>query len=160
MSFRPGRARMNMQLAEIPSEPLVGFHIHRLIAEEQHLVLRQRLMQFLDLAVAERVRQRDAVDLRANAGCHRRDGRWTHSAWRDLSMMKTRLIPPAGGSPVVYIQWRSTWKGRRDRSKATVHMTTKSVYDSVGEFRSVANCTAACEPVPSGSYSSAPVALL
>ena len=43
MSFRPGRAGVNVQFTEISAEPLVGFHIHRLIAEEQDLVLRQRL---------------------------------------------------------------------------------------------------------------------
>ena len=65
---------MNVQLTEIPAEPLVEFHIHRLIAEEQHLMLRQRLMQLLDLAVAERLGQRDAGNLGADARRHRRDG--------------------------------------------------------------------------------------
>jgi hypothetical protein len=39
---------------------------------EQDLMLRQRLVQFLDLAVAERLSERQARDLGANA---RRDGR-------------------------------------------------------------------------------------
>ena len=55
MSFRPGRAGVNVQFTEISAEPLVGFHIHRLIAKEQDLVLRQRLMQLFDLTVAERL---------------------------------------------------------------------------------------------------------
>jgi hypothetical protein len=54
MSFRSGRAGVNVQFTEISAEPLVGVHIHRLIAEEQDLVLRQRQMQFFDLTVAER----------------------------------------------------------------------------------------------------------
>jgi hypothetical protein len=33
----------------------VGLHIQRLIAKEQNQVLRQRLMQLLDLTVAERL---------------------------------------------------------------------------------------------------------
>jgi hypothetical protein len=33
----------------------VGFHIQRLIAKEQNLVLGQCLMQLLDLTVAERL---------------------------------------------------------------------------------------------------------
>ena len=64
MAFRPGRAGMDVQLAEIAAEPLVGVHVHRLIAEEQHLVLGQRQMQLLDLTVAERIRERDAGDCR------------------------------------------------------------------------------------------------
>ena len=51
--FRPRRARMNVQFTKIAAEPLVRFHLQRLIAEEQNLVLRQGLMQLLDLAVAE-----------------------------------------------------------------------------------------------------------
>jgi hypothetical protein len=53
MSFRPRRAGVNVQFAEIAAEPLVSFHIQRLIAKEQNLVLRQRLMQFFHLTVAE-----------------------------------------------------------------------------------------------------------
>jgi hypothetical protein len=45
MSFRPRRAGVNVQFTEISAEPLVGFHIQRLIAKEQNLMLRQRLMQ-------------------------------------------------------------------------------------------------------------------
>ena len=54
MSFRSGRAGVNVQFTEILAEPLLGVHIHRLIAEKQDLVLRQRQMQFFDLTVAER----------------------------------------------------------------------------------------------------------
>jgi hypothetical protein len=61
----------DMQFAEIATEPLVGVHIQRLITKEQHLMLRQRLMQLLDLTVAERLRQRDAFDVGADARRHR-----------------------------------------------------------------------------------------
>src|SRR5215470_17839371 len=74
MPFGPGRAGMNMQFTEISAEPLVGFHIQRLIAKEQNLALRQRLMQLLDLTVAEWLSQCDAVDIGADAGRNRRDG--------------------------------------------------------------------------------------
>src|SRR5262249_20269705 len=73
MSFGPGRAGMNMQFTEISAEPLVGFHIQRLIAKEQNLVLRQRLMQPLDLTVAEWLSQCDALDIGADARCNWRD---------------------------------------------------------------------------------------
>ena len=53
--FGPGVLRVNVQFAEISAEPLVGFHVHRLIAKEQNLMLRQRLMQLFDLTVAERL---------------------------------------------------------------------------------------------------------
>ena len=67
MSFGPGRAGVNMQFTEISAEPLVGFHIQRLIAKEQNLALRQRLMQLLDLTVAEWLRKRDAFNIGADA---------------------------------------------------------------------------------------------
>ena len=73
MSFGPGRARVNMQFTEIAPETLVRVHIHRLVAKEQHLVLRQRLMQLLDLTVAERLGEREARNLGADARCNRRD---------------------------------------------------------------------------------------
>src|SRR5260370_40010114 len=73
MSFRPGRAGMNMQFTEISAEPLMGFHVERLIAEKQHLVLRESLMQLLDLAVAEWIGQCDALDIGADARRNRRD---------------------------------------------------------------------------------------
>jgi hypothetical protein len=64
---------MNMQFTEISAEPLVGFHIQRLIAKEQNLVLRQRLMQLLDLTIAEWLSQCDALDIGADARRKRRD---------------------------------------------------------------------------------------
>src|ERR1700757_4230072 len=73
MTFGAGRARVNMQFTEISSESLVGFCIQRLIAEEQDLVIRQRLMQLLDLTVAERLRERGSFDIGADARRNRRD---------------------------------------------------------------------------------------
>jgi hypothetical protein len=62
-----------MQFTEVAAETLVGFHIQRLIAEEQNLVFGQGLTHFLDLMVAERLRQRDAFDIGADARRHWRD---------------------------------------------------------------------------------------
>src|SRR5215467_3249893 len=73
MSFGPGRAGMNMQFTEISAESLVGFHIQRLVAKEQNLVLRKRLMQLLDLTIAEWLSQYDALDIGADARRNRRD---------------------------------------------------------------------------------------
>src|SRR5215467_14932399 len=73
MSLRTWRVWVNVQLAETAPERLVAFHVKRLIAKEQDLMLRQRLVQLLDLAVAERLGERQAVDLGANARRDRRD---------------------------------------------------------------------------------------
>ena len=73
MSLRTGRVRVNVQVAKIAAERLVAFHVERLIAKEQDLMLRQRLVQLLDLVVAERLGERQAVDLGANARRDRRD---------------------------------------------------------------------------------------
>src|SRR6478736_3100981 len=72
MSLRTGRVRVNVQVAKIAAERLVTFLVERLIAKEQNLMLRQRLVQLLDLAVAERLGERQAVDLGANARRNRR----------------------------------------------------------------------------------------
>src|SRR4029453_12554053 len=73
MTFRTRDFGVNIQFTEVAAEPLVGFHIQRLIAEEQNLVLGQRPMQLLDLTVAEWLRQRDAFNTGADARRHRRD---------------------------------------------------------------------------------------
>src|SRR5262245_15000914 len=73
MSLRTRRVWVNVQLAETAPERLVAFHVKRLIAKEQDLILRQRLVQLFDLAVTERLGERQAVDLGANAGRDRRD---------------------------------------------------------------------------------------
>src|SRR5260370_28770240 len=72
MSLRTGRVRVNVQVAKIAAERLVTFLVERLIAKKQNLMLRQRLVQLLDLAVAERLGERQAVDLSANAQRDRR----------------------------------------------------------------------------------------
>src|SRR5271166_5897574 len=73
MSLRTRRVRVNVQVSKIAAERLVRFHVERLIAKEQNLMLRQRLVQLLELAVAERLGERQAVDLGANARRDRRD---------------------------------------------------------------------------------------
>jgi hypothetical protein len=52
-------------------EVLVGVVVHLLVAEEDHLVLGQGLVHFLELAVAQRLAQVDAEDLRADPAGHR-----------------------------------------------------------------------------------------
>src|ERR1700730_6066424 len=73
MSLRTGCVRVNVQVAKIAAERLVTFLVEWLIAKEQNLMLRQRLVQLLDLAVVERLGERQAVDLGANARRDRRD---------------------------------------------------------------------------------------
>src|SRR5215813_4304391 len=73
MPFRPRRVRVDVQFTEISAEPLVGFHVERLIAEKQHLVLRESLMQLLNLAVAKWLGQCDALDIGADARRNARD---------------------------------------------------------------------------------------
>ena len=73
VSLRTGRVWVNVQVAKIAAQRLVAFHVERLIAKEQDLMLRQRLVQLLDLAVAEWLGERQAVDLGANARRDRRD---------------------------------------------------------------------------------------
>src|SRR5215470_1461651 len=99
MAFRPGCAGMDVQFAEISAQPLVGVDVQRLVAKEQNLVLRQRLMQLLDLAVAERLRQRDAFDVGADARRYWRDAdgfiaHGTTFRWQAHgSPMQEQLIP-------------------------------------------------------------------
>src|SRR6266436_4719923 len=73
MPFGPRRVRVDVQFTEISAKPFMGFHVERLIAEKQHLVLREGLMHLLDLAVAERLGPRDALDIGADARRNRRD---------------------------------------------------------------------------------------
>src|SRR5882757_2038440 len=70
MAFGAGRIGMNVQLAEVSPEPLVRLCVQRLIAKEQDLMLGQGLMQLIDLAIAERLRQRYAFDVGADARCN------------------------------------------------------------------------------------------
>src|SRR5262245_40024463 len=91
VSLGAGRVGVNMQFTEVAAEPLVGFHIQRLIAEEQNQVLGQRLMQLLYLMVAERLRQGDAFNIGADARRHRRHtyGFIAHSRILRWQIMKT-----------------------------------------------------------------------
>src|SRR5215469_1330768 len=73
MPFRTRCVWVNVQFAETAPERLVAFHVKRLIAKEQDLMLRYRLVQLLDLAIAERLGERQAVDLGAEVGRDRRD---------------------------------------------------------------------------------------
>jgi hypothetical protein len=73
---------MDVQFAEIPAQPFVRVDVQRLLAKEQNLMLRQRLVQLLDLTIAQRLRQRQPFDVGADSGCHRRhcDRFITHGA--------------------------------------------------------------------------------
>ena len=59
---------MDVQLAEAAAELLVLVVRHLLVAEEDHQVLHQRVVHFLELLVAERLGEVDAGDLRADRG--------------------------------------------------------------------------------------------
>src|SRR5262245_32430449 len=67
--FQPlGSRRMNMQLAEPPTETLMLIHIDRLIAKEDHEILQQGAMNLIELLIAEPLRQIDPMNLGANVG--------------------------------------------------------------------------------------------
>src|SRR5579863_9949862 len=59
------RGGMDVQLAEAAAEIEVLLLADVLVAEEDHRVLGQRTMYFLERPVAERLRQVDAADFRA-----------------------------------------------------------------------------------------------
>ena len=63
---RMPRRRMDRQLAEQPPECLVLIVRQVLVAEEDHQVFHQRVVHFLELLVAERPRQVDPGNLRAD----------------------------------------------------------------------------------------------
>src|SRR5262249_5275663 len=100
MAFRPRRVRVDVQFTEISAEPLVRFHVERLIAEKQHLVLRESLMQLLNLAVAKWLGQCDALDMGADARRNWRDTDGSIAHGRTLMvgtrMAKDRSTPFAG----------------------------------------------------------------
>ena len=72
--------------------------VERLIAEEQHQVVSQCLMQFLDLTVAERLRQRDAFDIGADSRRDRRDIDGLIAHGMILSSATSDVRPPAACS--------------------------------------------------------------
>ena len=63
------RRRMHVQLAEAAAERHLLLVVHLLVAEEDHEVLHQRVVHFLEDLVSHRLRQVDAEDLGAD---HRR----------------------------------------------------------------------------------------
>src|SRR5262249_47024111 len=73
MSFGARRIGMNVWLPERAAEPLVGFDIHGLVAEEQDLVFRQGLMQLVDLPIGQWSRERYPLNIRTNTWRDRGD---------------------------------------------------------------------------------------
>ena len=65
LDLGPGRG-MDQELAEQPAECLVLLDAHLLIAEEDHLMRHQRIVQFAHLAVRQRTGEIDAGDFRAD----------------------------------------------------------------------------------------------
>src|SRR5271163_3606672 len=61
----PGNG-MDRQFAKAPAKTLVLIVGQMLIAEENHQVFHQRIVHFLELLIAERARQIDPADLRAD----------------------------------------------------------------------------------------------
>jgi hypothetical protein len=59
-----------MELAEAEAKSLVLLHAQLLIAKEKNQMIHERVVQVLELPIAERLRQIDAKDLRANAWRH------------------------------------------------------------------------------------------
>ena len=68
MAFGRVRGRMDVQLAELAPERLLPIEVEGLVAEEQHLVLDQRVVQLLELLVAQGPAEIDAGDLGADPG--------------------------------------------------------------------------------------------
>ena len=62
------RTRVDVEVAEFAAQRLMLVDGHRLIAEEQHLMFHQGVVQFLKLLVAKRLAQIDAVDLSTDIG--------------------------------------------------------------------------------------------
>ena len=73
MTLRTRRVRVDMQLPEVSPQRFLLFQTDFLVAEEQHLMFRQRGMQIIDLPVGQRRRQ---VDVR-NLGTQTRGERLT-----------------------------------------------------------------------------------
>src|SRR4051812_494566 len=66
MSVRAWRVRMDVQLAEQTAERLVLIEGELLVAEEDHLMRHQRVVHFLELLVAQRLRQVGTENLRTD----------------------------------------------------------------------------------------------
>src|ERR1700739_4156217 len=66
MAGRVWRGRVDVQLAELATEVEMLLFRDILVAEEDHQVLCQRAVDFLERLVAQWLRQGNAADLRAN----------------------------------------------------------------------------------------------
>ncbi len=66
VTFRRLCRGVDVQLTEMAAEILVLVESHLLISEEDHLMLHQRIVQFLIGSVAERLRNIDAADFGAD----------------------------------------------------------------------------------------------
>ena len=99
---------MGMQRPEAAAEILVLVDRHLLVAEEDHQVVHQRIVHFLELLVAERLGEIDAEDLGTDGGrklahLDRLIGhgflRWLQARWQ--RSMPARLQPhgQSGQSP-------------------------------------------------------------
>src|SRR5438874_4470312 len=60
------RGRVNGQFAKETPERLVLVMVERLVAEEDDKIFHQRVVHFLELLIAERTRQVDSADFRAD----------------------------------------------------------------------------------------------
>src|SRR5262249_55407060 len=60
---------MDQQLAEQPAESHVLLDAHLLVAEEDHLMRHQGMVQLARLAVRQRLAEVDAEDFRTDGGC-------------------------------------------------------------------------------------------
>ena len=86
------RVGMRVQRAEAAAEVLVLVDRHLLVAEEDHQVLHQRIMHFLELLVAQRLGEVDAEDFGADGG-------------RELAHVD-RLIGHCSFPPELGLVWR------------------------------------------------------
>ena len=64
---RDGRVGMGVQRPKAPAELLVLLDRHLLVAEEDHQVVHQRIVHFLELLVAQRLAEIDTEYLRPDA---------------------------------------------------------------------------------------------
>jgi hypothetical protein len=78
MALDAGHRRMEGQRPERSAEPLVALVVDRLVAEEQHQMVGQRLLQRGGLPIRQRLAQVQPADLRANPRGQRRYDDLTH----------------------------------------------------------------------------------
>ena len=73
MVRQPGHAGMDHQRTEPPAEGLMGVMRQVLVAEEDHLMADERIVDRLELLVAELLSEVDAEDFGADPAGHRPD---------------------------------------------------------------------------------------